>query len=287
MLKDLDDSILAMLQGEATEGSELASATISFAVPDESWRNTGTTLTLNIYLYDIRENRTLRSNDLIKSLDSEGNYTINKAEPRVDCSFIITAWNKSDTDDPDNILIEHRLLSQVLEVLLKNSTVPSSYLSGLLEDQEPDVRISTSKGSGVPNPVEFWTALGTPFRASLDCTFTITLDLNQEIETASIVSSSINQFSINESQEKVITFGGLVLDSDENPIENAIISITELDLESNSNSEGKFYFNGISEATDSLNLEVSAEGFNSSSLSISIPFASRTDYLITLEAEES
>ena len=56
MIRDLDDTIEQLFVTRAPAGSELSGADISFDLPDADWRGGLDTLTVNCYLYDIREN---------------------------------------------------------------------------------------------------------------------------------------------------------------------------------------------------------------------------------------
>ncbi len=202
MIKNLDATFKLLLTSEAEDGSLLKSANISFVVPDETWRNTGNNLELNIYLYDIRENRTLRTNEFTREYQGDGISTPRtvikrKVDPRLDCSYVITAWDKSTTPDKEEkIENEHALLSEVLQVLLINPIIPETYLQGPLIGQKPDLRLSTSQVEGVPNPVEFWNGLGTPYRPSINCALTITLDLIKPEITSKEVKEFVNNINL-------------------------------------------------------------------------------------------
>ena len=71
MIRDLDDTIQELFETRAPPGSELAGADITFDLPDADWRAGVDTLTVNCYLYDIRENLEMRTNEplLQRSLD--------------------------------------------------------------------------------------------------------------------------------------------------------------------------------------------------------------------------
>ena len=51
LISDLDTSLKAMLTGEATPGSALAGASISFAAPTQTWQGQGTGMQVDAYLY--------------------------------------------------------------------------------------------------------------------------------------------------------------------------------------------------------------------------------------------
>ena len=101
MIRDLDLTLKSLLSGEAEPGSELSKANITFAMPDEEWQKKGNKLDLNVYLYDIRENRDLRSNERLIERSADGTVTKRKVPPRLDCSFLVTAWNKASVSGDD------------------------------------------------------------------------------------------------------------------------------------------------------------------------------------------
>ena len=112
----------------------------------------------------------------------------------MDCAFLVTAWNKAAlSQDEEKELQEHRLLSQVLQILLRNPKIPDHYLSGLLKGQEPDLPMLTAQKVGLPEPVEFWNALGSPLRPSINCVVTISVDL-KEGTTIPTVKSHITRY---------------------------------------------------------------------------------------------
>src|SRR5262245_48335083 len=109
MIKDLDATIAAFLNHQAPPGSELKGADIKFGLHDSNWRQTVSKLTVNCYLYDIRENTELRTNEPVikRSVDLLRASRI-RPPVRVDCAYAITAWSVANTDA---VLEEHRVLS--------------------------------------------------------------------------------------------------------------------------------------------------------------------------------
>src|SRR6202030_3411171 len=107
MIRDLDATITALLKAGAFSGSSLSSAAISFDLPDAAWRGALHTLTVNCYLYDVRENLDMRTYESIVSLSSDRKQGVRAAPPvRIDCSYCITTWSTATTDA---VLDEHDL----------------------------------------------------------------------------------------------------------------------------------------------------------------------------------
>ena len=73
---------------------------VRFEPPDENWRNTVATLTvngdpanaLNVYLVDLRDNRELRANERVRKIEN-GIVSDEPAPARVDCHYLVTAWS--------------------------------------------------------------------------------------------------------------------------------------------------------------------------------------------------
>lgn len=177
MIRDLDDTIQELLETRAPPGSELAGADITFDLPDADWRAGVNTLTVNCYLYDIRENRDLRTVEPLLQRSPDGTRATRRQAPaRIDCAYCITAWSPA-TDE--SVLEEHRLLSQVLKVLLQNPTIPAGVLQGGLVDQIPPYPTVIASPDGVKNQPEFWGALDQQLKPSLNYVVTLAMILDE------------------------------------------------------------------------------------------------------------
>jgi uncharacterized protein DUF4255 len=182
MIRDLDASLRKMIQGEARPGSELAGATLSFAVPDKDWRNQGSGLELDIYLYRVMDNRELRSNARRPTLNDDGTITSEPFPARVECSYIISAWNKaSEFPGLAKEDQEHRLLSQTLYVLWRNPEIPAKYLQGLLANAEIAPPLLAAESEDMAAKPDFWSGLETYARPAITCRVTIALGLDNEV----------------------------------------------------------------------------------------------------------
>lgn len=178
MIRDLDMTIQKMLVTLAAPGSVLAGAVVTFDLPDADWRAGVTKLTVNCYLYDVRENRDMRTNErLIQRSDAGVAVALRQPPVRVDCTYCITAWSPADDE---SVLEEHRLLSQVLRLLLRNPTIPSSVLQGMLVTQIPPYPRVIASGDTIKNMPEFWGALDQQLKPALNYTITLALMLDEE-----------------------------------------------------------------------------------------------------------
>lgn len=177
MIRDLDDTIEQLFITRAPAGSELAGADISFELPDADWRGGLDTLTVNCYLYDIRENFELRTVEPPVQRSADGTRAIRRRVPvRIDCAYCITAWSPATNE---SVLEEHRLLGQILRVLLLHPTIPADVLQGSLVDQIPPYPTIIAAPDGVKNQPEFWGALDQQLKPSLNYVLTLAVSLDE------------------------------------------------------------------------------------------------------------
>ena len=161
MIRDLSETLSALL------APALPTADISFERPTDVFQPAQTTV--NLFLYDVRENLELRNNEPV--VRRVGTVAIKEPPPvRLDCAYLVTAWPVGGTDLP---LQEHRLLSQSLRRLLRFPTIPPEFLRGSLIGQQPPLPTVTARPDGLANPAEFWTALGSRLRVALTLKATI------------------------------------------------------------------------------------------------------------------
>jgi hypothetical protein len=174
MIDDLDKTIETLLKAELPPGL-VSQVTISFAAPDGQFPPQSVTLpAVNFFLYDVRENRDLRTNEWVVTRQGLGAVTRRRAPVRVDCAYLITAWSSSSTPNPAQD--EHRVLGEVMRVLLRHPTIPGAMLQGSLRGQEPDLPTSALQANNLQSLGEFWQGLGGKPRAALSYTVTISID---------------------------------------------------------------------------------------------------------------
>lgn len=249
MIRDLSETLRAILDDPALAESlpELAAALITFDRPSENFNPAQATV--DLFLYDVRENMELRSNEPVVERHN-GLARIHRPPLRVDCSYLVTAW---PVGGAELTLQEHRLLSQALLVLSRHPTVPAKFLKGKLAGQAPPLPMITAQADGLKNPSEFWTALGNKLRPSLSVTVTISMQAVQAEEARVVTASQVRlgeRASIFEKKIKAATqqvffrIGGQVTDDSDAPVAGATVSIQALGLEAVTTAEG-FYSLGV------------------------------------------
>lgn len=186
MIQDLDSTLRELLLRELPPELVAADATpqvaISFATPDDQFPPSSVKLpAIDLFLYDVRENRDLRSTEWVVERQSDGRATRKRSPVRVDCSYLATAWASESSPDPAGD--EHRILGEVMMVLLRHPTIPAAVLQGSLRGQEPALPTVTLQNGHLQSPGEFWQALGGKPKASLHYTVTVSVETAAAVET--------------------------------------------------------------------------------------------------------
>jgi hypothetical protein len=180
VIDDLDRTLENLVRRGLPQ--ELVSqVTISFAPPGDEFPPTSVSLpAIDLFLYDVRENRELRSNE--PRMDRPLNGPVRQAPPpvRVDCSYLVTAWASESSNTPAQD--EHRLLGEVMQVLLRHSTLPREVLQGSLALQELPLPTSALQPGQLQNLAELWQALGGRPKAALNYTVTLAVQVREPVE---------------------------------------------------------------------------------------------------------
>ena len=169
MIADLDASLKALLERELPAAISSAT-TISFETPDADFPSGGATLpAIDLFLYDVRENTELRSNEWVVERTASDELLRHAPPTRVACSYLITTWG-SDTSPARD---EHRLLSEVLKVLVRFPTMPPELLNGELAGQSPAISLARLGPGPLESMTALWQTLGAKPRAGVNVTVTV------------------------------------------------------------------------------------------------------------------
>lgn len=175
MIADLDETLRQLLVSEMPiKNGEIE---ISFHQPKREWSTRLTKPTVNLYLYDLRENPTLRAPQWERLPDREGNgkNASQKRSPmRIDCFYMLTTW----AAEPDD---EHRLLTRSLMTLFRFPLLPKESMIGSLQNQEFDTPVRLANHDRLTNPAELWGSLDNEVRPSVSLLVTLALDPWEEI----------------------------------------------------------------------------------------------------------
>ena len=237
MINDLDETIKYLLTNKVP--LEPSAVNISFEAPDREWTASISKPTVNIYLYDIRENHELRSYDWTIEHNHDRTATKKKAPPRIDLSYLVTVWAK-------HIMDEHRLLGSLLATLIRYPVLPAEVIQGVLKNIDYPIPTSAAQPDGLlKNPADFWTALDNQLKPFINYVVTLPLELDISF-TAPIVSTKSIEVKEMEKEEieQIVQIGGVVHSKDqaEKTIANARVLVKETGMTTTTDSNGRYSF---------------------------------------------
>jgi len=275
MIRDLSETLKTVLQDPtfALVFTELAAADIVFDRPLDPFNPPKTTI--DLFLYDARENLELRSNEYTVT-KINGQSITHPAALRLACSYLVTAW---PVGGAELALQEHRLLTQVLRVLSRYPMIPASFLQGSLVGQDPPLPMVALHPDALKNLAEFWSSLGSKMKASLTVTVTISVPVFADITDFLVTTHTTSYATGNNVPETVQHVGGRVLNQISAAVSGAQVDLLDAGLSSTTDSDGQFDFQPVSPGT--YNIRVAAVGFKPLTQSVTVPGLS-DDYLIRL-----
>jgi hypothetical protein len=260
----IDDLSIA-LKSLLTPAMGGADIDIVFDQPTEAFKPARTTL--NLFLYDIRENLELRTTEPRVEPRATEKVAIRRPLFRIACSYLITAWVSSGDEPP---LREQRLLSQALLLLKQYPTIPAAFLPASLRDQHPPLPLMVAQADGLQRPHEFWTAIGNKLRPSVTATITIGLEVPEpSLEEVSLVR--VQGISLGErtsateralkaaTQSQGYRIAGRVTDANKEPVQGATVSVAGAGLETKTDAEGRYTLGLLAPGTYTLSVQAEAK----------------------------
>ncbi|MEO5680409.1 MAG: DUF4255 domain-containing protein [Acidimicrobiales bacterium] len=170
MIHEVDESLRLLMRQEALQGADID---ILFETPTKEWASRRNTPTIDVFLYDIREDIGRREEGVIDIRGEDGRVTGRRRPPRYyKLSYLVTAWTQRPED-------EHRLLSACMSALLKHGELPKELLVGSLKELGLVIMVNIA----LPPPQDrsisdIWTALGGELKPSLELTVVAPLETN-------------------------------------------------------------------------------------------------------------
>ncbi len=172
MIEDLDELLRKILIREIPIKN--GEVDIVFDLPKREWSSRINRPTLNLFLYDLRENSVLRQPEWELQKNSSGGYSKRRSPARVDLSYMITAWASDPAD-------EHRLLTRTAMALYRTPTLPGlnvskDMLPESLQAQPVPIPVRVAQHDRLTNPAEVWSSLDNEMRPSVSCLITMALN---------------------------------------------------------------------------------------------------------------
>ncbi|MCG2783885.1 MAG: DUF4255 domain-containing protein [Anaerolineae bacterium] len=172
MISDIDEVLRKLLVREIEiKGNEVD---IQFDQPKREWSSRLNKPTINLFLFDLRENLRLRGSEQYSTISKpDGTSEVRRNPVRMDLRYLMTAWVKEAED-------EHLLLSSALMGLLRNPFLPSDLFSDRLKNQPHPCPLEVATFPPEAGPIdkftEIWGVLDNEMRPGIMLTVTISVD---------------------------------------------------------------------------------------------------------------
>jgi uncharacterized protein DUF4255/carboxypeptidase family protein len=250
-----------------------------FTVPDEDWKKkvkASTGLLLNIYLYEINENRNFHRAEWDHIRLPDNTVVLSQPPVYLDCHYLISAWSATeDNEMASPVLDEHQVLSQAMAILLRNpdvvpAAVPIAGGGVVFQNAHVYLTVASPEPPRVLN--DFWSTMKLPWRPAIMLIVTAPLDLLRDSPPSPVVTTLIHRYAEIGSAtiEELIDIGGVVLKAlDQTPISGALVERLDSDEKETTDSQGRFVFTGIQRGVHKF--RASATGLTPIERNIDIP----------------
>ncbi|RDI17190.1 uncharacterized protein DUF4255 [Rhodococcus sp. AG1013] len=180
MIPEVDRALRSLIERDALDGADVE---VAFDAPTKEWVAKRTGPSIDVFLYDIREDLRRRERGLVNEYDGSRVVARHLPPRHFKLSYLVAAWTQRPED-------EHGLLAALLSCFLRHDSIPPELLSGSLADLGLPVPV----GVALPPPedrsfADVWTALGGELRPSLDIVVTMPVDTGQEYTAGPPVTS--------------------------------------------------------------------------------------------------
>jgi hypothetical protein len=164
MIHEVDQLLERLVRRDALNGSTVE---LQFDAPNKDWVARRNAPTVDMYLYDIREDLQRRVPAWEDARGDDGKVKDRFLPPRrFKLAYLVTAWTQRSED-------EHRLLSSLLSAFLRSPMIKSEDLDGSLAEPNLPVYIDVGQPPTQDRSLaDVWSALGGELKPSLDVVVT-------------------------------------------------------------------------------------------------------------------
>lgn len=281
MIRDLDLTLQQLIVDELkTLGLNFpADYGITFDPPTKEWsENPGGDRMVNLYLYDVHENRELR--EVQPQLRRNPDGTVSAIQPpvRLDLHYLVTAWSLSTSEA---VFEEHQLLSQVAWALLRHPyLIPAEVFDGTPFPSGYNEALKTARllsFTALPDNREtlgeFWGTMENIWKPALNYVVTVPLDLLRSVTGPMVTAKIIGYIPVGQpaAQETLVQIGGRVFDALDpaKGIPGATVYLVEVEQSAATEVDGRYTFTTL--APGDYTARVRASGYQVVERAVAVP----------------
>lgn len=265
MIDDLDEALRDLLVRELPIRNN--EVDITFDQPKRDWAARLSRPTLNLYLYDLRENLKLRREASQREIERRPSSVITlRPAIRMDLNYLVTAW----ATDPGD---EHRLLARALMALLRFQELPDDILPESLQDQPNPITIKVSQPDTLDKPSDLWSVLDNQQRPGIVLTAVVAFNPYSPVEQPLTRTAEVNFGQKNvpaDDTHGYVSISGSI--RSKKPLQNVQIMLLERGTLADLQPNGEFGIRNLKPGDYSLRL--TADGHKASQHKIKVPSAS-------------
>jgi hypothetical protein len=247
MIADLDETLRQLLIAEMPVRNK--EVDISFHQPRREWSSRLNKPTVNLFLYNLRENTTLRQPQWENFPRGDNQSHLKRSPFRVDCFYMITAWAAEPED-------EHRLLTRTLLALFRFPVLPEERLVGELKNQAFELQTFLADPETLTNPADLWSAMDNELRTSIPLIVTLAFDPWKEITGPLVHTFTLRpgqarglprRRRLSESDQNIdmVFIGGSVRDKSGQPLAGIQVAIKGSGISDQTDSQGRFILGSL------------------------------------------
>jgi hypothetical protein len=249
MIADLDETLRQLLIDELpVKNGELD---ISFEQPKRDWSSRISKPTVNLFLYDLRENNVLRRHqwERLNGDPAAGLAQMKRTPLRIDCSYVLTTWAADPLD-------EHRLMTRAMMTLFRFPVLPEARLVGSLQHPPYDIKARLAQHDVLTESSDLWNVLDNEMRPSVSYVITLALDPWQEV-TGPAVRTRFLRFgqaqrlpeerilAPDERRVDLIVIGGVVRDAEQTVQAGITVALKGTGFVTSTDEEGRFVLGSV------------------------------------------
>ena len=269
MFADLDESLKNLLAREVP--LSLNDVDIVFERPDRDNVARFGKPTVDLFLFDVSENRDMRETGWRSLRTQNGSHSLRWPAVRVDLRYLVTVWAQAVDD-------EHRLMYHLYRALRRLAEVPEEAREGVIENQTRTLHVAVEDGE-LKALVDLWGVLDNRMQPGFVLKATVAIDLNGVRETPMVRTHTLRAGAFGQPFETRNRLGGRVSDAEGNPVAGARVAVGGHYAETAADGG----FNVAPVPPGDLSVRVDAPGFESQEKRLATP----GDYDLVLSPAEA
>lgn len=289
MLNHLDQVIRTVLDTNWTAAPPPAKPVFSFSVPDDAFRarvRTGPDMQLNIYLYELKENRDFRRAPWDAIELSDRTSVLSQPPAYFDCHYMISAWSPAeDTDITQPSVDEHEILGEALRGLLSNPDVTPATLGvpgGGPVFQQAHVYLTVAPPEMPRALNDFWSTMKLPWKPAIQLVVTAPVDLLRDLPPAPLMATFVQRYGLIGAAEfdEFVQIGGWVLTPADVPIAGATVLRVGTTDQTTTDAQGRFSFARLRRGVHRL--RATAPGMSTDEHNVNVPAGPPEEHIFKL-----